>query len=63
MGELRLSSLEGETMRLSLLRCKMQGLKSLYYLSSFLREENIRGLMQCGCRLINVRVFYILGVL
>lgn len=62
MGELRLSILEGETIGLSLLMWRMQGLKSFSYLSSFLREEKTRGLMQCGCRLMKVRVFSILGV-
>jgi hypothetical protein len=63
MGELRLRSFEGETIRWSLLRCRMQGLNNLYSFSSFLREENIRGLMQWGFKFIKDIAFYILGVL
>ena len=62
MGELRLSSLEGETIGCSLLMCRMQGLNSFSSRSSFLSEEKTSGLMQCGCRLMKVRVFYIFGV-
>ena len=37
-------------------------MKSFSSLSSFLWEEKTRGLMQCGCRLMKVSVFSILGV-